>query len=125
MRPVFAYRAKNIFIMKPFFALRANKTLHTGVRIGCHCLISLFVCLSAKFVVFTDCESCTRPISTNPGYVETGEYALNAWDVFRRTPSQGGRGRRVAVDSVVCFGCGGISCFFLVFFSSNHGLLQV
>ena len=28
----------------------------------------------------------------------------NAWDVFRRTPSRGGRGRRVAVNySVVCF----------------------
>ena len=27
----------------------------------------------------------------------------NAWDVFRRTPSRGGRGRRAAVDFVVCF----------------------
>ena len=25
-------------------------------------------------VVFIDCESCTRPISTNPGSMETGEY---------------------------------------------------
>ena len=31
---------------------------------------------------------------------------------FRRTPSRGGRGRRAAVDFVVCIGCGGI------FFSS-------
>ena len=28
------------------------------------------------FVVFTDCESCTRPISTNPGSMEAGEYRL-------------------------------------------------
>ena len=35
----------------------------------------------------------------------------NAWDVFRRTPSRGGRGHRAAVDVVVCFGCGGISRF--------------
>ena len=41
-----------------------------GVRTGCHYLIinSLSVCLSVcacvcvTFVVFTDCESCTRPI---------------------------------------------------------------
>ena len=38
----------------------------------------------------------------------------NAWDVFRRALSRGGRGRRVAVDVVVCFGWGG---FFRVFFS--------
>ena len=25
---------------------------------------------------FTDCESCTRPISTNPGSIEAGEYGL-------------------------------------------------
>ena len=28
------------------------------------------------FVVSTDCESCTRPISTNPGSMEAGEYGL-------------------------------------------------
>ena len=45
-----------------------------------------------------------------------------AWDVFPCTPSRGGRGRRAAVDFVVCFGAVG----FRVFFSSNaHGLLQV
>ena len=36
----------------------------------------------------------------------------NAWDVFRRTPSRGGRGRRAAVE---CFECGGISFFFFSF----------
>ena len=30
------------------------------------------VCVT--FVVFTDCESCTRPICTNPGSMEAGEY---------------------------------------------------
>ena len=49
-----------------------KKTLDTGVRTGCHYLISLSVCLSVcvAFVVFTDCKSCTRPIFTNPGSVE-------------------------------------------------------
>ena len=32
------------------------------------------VCVA--FVVFADCESCTKPISTNPGYMEAGEYGL-------------------------------------------------
>ena len=27
-------------------------------------------------MLFTDCESCTRPISTNPGSMEAGEYGL-------------------------------------------------
>ena len=51
---------------------------------GAIILISLSVCPSVcvssvcvTFVVFTDCESCTRailPISTNPGSMEAGEY---------------------------------------------------
>ena len=47
----------------------------TGVRTGCHYLISLSVCVRvcATFVVFTDCESCTWPISTNSGSMEAGE----------------------------------------------------
>ena len=40
-----------------------------------------------------------------------------AWDVFHHMPSQGGRGRRAAVDFVVCFRWGGIFfCFFFAFF---------
>ena len=35
-----------------------------------------FVYVCATFVVFTDCESCTKPISTNPGPIEAGEYEL-------------------------------------------------
>ena len=64
------------------FSLQAEKPLDTGMRTGCHCLISLSVCLCVcqcvcvTFVVFTDCESCTRPISTNPGSMEAGEYRL-------------------------------------------------
>ena len=41
---------------------------------------------------------------------------VNAWDVFRRTPSRDSRGRRGAVDFLVCFECGGISCDFFSFF---------
>ena len=42
-----------------------------GVRTRCHNLISLSACVSVcvcvTFVVFTDCESCTKSIATNPG----------------------------------------------------------
>ena len=37
---------------------------------------------------FTDCESCTRPISTNPGSMEAGEYGLTrgtcSWHAISR-----------------------------------------
>ena len=58
------------------------------VCLSAYLSISLYVCLSVclsvcaclcvcvTFVVFTDCESCTRPISTNPGSIEAGEYGL-------------------------------------------------
>ena len=52
----------------------------TGARTGCHYLLGLSVCVCVRvcvtFVVLTDCESCTRPISTNPGSMEAGEYGL-------------------------------------------------
>ena len=35
--------------------------------------------MCVTFVVFTDCESCTRPISTNPGAMEAGEYGVTRW----------------------------------------------
>ena len=38
--------------------------------------VRLSVRVCATFVVFTNCESCTRPISTNPGSMEAGEYGL-------------------------------------------------
>ena len=63
---------------------REKKTVCTGVRTGCHYLISLSVCLSVcvTFVVFTDCERCTRPISTNPGSIEAGQYGLTRVTCF-------------------------------------------
>ena len=72
--------------MRPFFAYRATKPLHTGVRTGRHYLISLSVglsvCVCVTFVDFTDGESCTRPISTNQGSMEAGEYGLTRGTCF-------------------------------------------
>ena len=61
------------------------------MRTGCHYLISLSagLCVSVcdiEFVVFTDCESCTRLISTNPVSMEAGKHGLTLgmW-VFARS----------------------------------------
>ena len=73
--------------MRPFFAFRAKKALQTGVRRGCHYLFSLsvvclFVSVCVTYVVFTDCESSTRPISTNPGSMEASKYGLTRGTCF-------------------------------------------
>ena len=101
----------------------------TGVRTECHYLVSLsvypcvylFVCVT--FVVFTDYESCTRPISTNPGSMEAGECGLTRATCFaaRRLELVAVAGR-LRISWRVFGGVG----FFLIFFSPNaHGLLQV
>ena len=84
---------------------------------GCHYLCSLSVCLcvSVTLVVFTDCGSYEADFH-QPGIYESGRVWANARDVFRRTPSRGGHGHRAAVDFVVSFGCGRISCYFFSFF---------
>ena len=42
--------------------------------------------MCVTFVVFTDCESCTRPISTNLVSMEAGEHGLTrgTWVFARR-----------------------------------------
>ena len=94
-----------------------------GVRTGCHYLIYLSVSVSVcvTFVVFTDCESCTMPIFTNPGSMEAAECELTRGACFRRAPSRGGHGHRPPVDFVVCFGWGE---FFLDFFFPIFFLLR-
>ena len=56
------------------------------MRTGRHYLIGLSACLClyvyVTFVVFTDCESYTRPISTNPESTEAGEYGLTRETFF-------------------------------------------
>ena len=62
------------------FCLQTKKPFHTGVRTGCHYVISLSSCLSVCVLCnirrLTDCERCTRPVSTNPGSMEACEYGL-------------------------------------------------
>ena len=72
-------KISRVLLMRTFFAFRAKKPLHTGVRTGCH---SVFVSVCASFVVFTDCESWSRPIYTNPGSMEAGECGLSRGACF-------------------------------------------
>ena len=100
----------------------------TGVRTGCHYVTSLClsVCVYVTFVVFTDHESCTRPMSTNPGSMEAGEYGLTRGTCFVAR-----RLEVVAVAGLLCISCYVLGAafffvFFFAFFSSNaHGLLKV
>ena len=91
------------------------------MRIRCRYLVSLSVSVSVclTFVVFTDCENCTRPIFTNPGSMEVGECGLTRGTCFA-APSRVGRGRRASVNFVVCFGWGEFFfCAFHEFAFSN------
>ena len=67
-----------------FLPIKAKKPLHTGVRTGYNIsLLYLSVyCVRVTFVVSTDCESCTRPISTNPASMEASEYGLTRRSCF-------------------------------------------
>ena len=44
--------------------------------------IRLLVYVSVTIVVFTDCESCTRPTSTKPGSMDASEYGLTRGTCF-------------------------------------------
>ena len=83
------------------------------------------VCVYEAFVVFTDCESCTRPISTNPGSMESGEYGLTRGTCFIAC-----RLELHAVAGLLWIPCcvlGGadfpVFFFFDFCFSNAHGLL--
>ena len=62
--------------MRPFFAYRQKASSYRGAYRVPLFNWSVGVCMCVTFVVFTDCESCTRPISTNPVSMEAGEYGL-------------------------------------------------
>ena len=74
--------------------------------------MSVSVCVT--FVVFTDCESCTRPIFTNPRSMEAGEYGLTRGTCFAAR-----RLEFVAVAGLLRLSwcvLGGVDYFVLLFF---------
>ena len=93
-----------------------KKCLRTGLRTGCHYLISLSVCVT--FVVFTDdCESCTRQISTNPGSMEASECGRMRGTCFitRRLEVVAVAGL-LLISWCVLGGADFFVCFFSIFF---------
>ena len=81
-----------------------------------------------EFVVFIDCSSCTRPISTKPVSMEVGGYGLTRGTCFfaRRFEVVAFAGL-LRLSWCVLGGVDFSGVFFSdFFFSSNaHGLLQV
>ena len=104
-----------------FLPIRQKSLFIPGCVQGCIILIVL----SVTFVFFTDCESCTRPISTNPGSMEAGKYELTRGTCFVQ--------RRLEVIAVVGLlwnsWCVSDAAEFrvcvCVFFSNANGLLHV
>ena len=67
--------------MRPFFAFRQKASSYRGA-FRVLLLVCLSVCVCVTLVVVTDYKSCTRPISTNPGSMEAGEYGLTRGTCF-------------------------------------------
>ena len=76
----FVERTRPAASMRPPYLIYLSTS--TGVVTGCHYLVSLCLYVCVTFVVFTDCESCTRPISTNPGSMEAVKYGLTRGTCF-------------------------------------------
>ena len=89
--------------------------------------MSVSVCVT--LVVFTDCESCTRPISTNPVSMESGEYGLmrGRYFIAYRLELHAVAGLLWILWCVLGWADFSVFFFFSFFiFSSNtRGLLQV
>ena len=73
-----------------------------------------------EFVAFTDCESCTRLISTNPASIEAGENGLTrgAWIVARRLEVVALAG--LLWISWCVFRAADFFCIFLCFYLRTH-----
>ena len=72
-------------LIQAVFSLWAKSLFIPGWGTECQYLVSLSVrlsCVRVKFFVFTDCEGCTGPSSTNPGSMEAGEYGLTCGTCF-------------------------------------------
>ena len=109
-----------------FFLIALTQLVCLSVRLS----VLPSVCLRV-FVTFVFCL-CLRELYEADFHklriCESGRVWANAWDVFRRTPSRVGRGRRAAVDFVVCIGSGGFFrvcvfvcvCVCVCFFLRTH-----
>ena len=108
---------------RPVASMRPPCLIHlstsTGVRTGCHYLISLCQCVCVTYVVFTDDESCTRPISINPGSMEACEYGLTRGTCFVERRLQVVAVARLLWISWCVLGAGDLFCVCVFFFLTH------
>ena len=78
------------------------------------------MCVHVTFDVFTNCEGCTRQISTTPGSIEAGEYGrtCGTWVFVRRLEVVAGAGL-LWLSWCVLGGAEFFPCFFHEFAFSN------
>ena len=107
---------------EPFFAYRQKASSYRGAYRVSLFNLSVGFCLCVTFVVFTDCGSCKKLLSTNTGSMETGEYGL-----MRGTFFVARRLELVTVAGLLCISCvfwvrRTFSCFFFrsVFFERTR-----
>ena len=125
--PLYQYRgAYRVPLMNLSVCLAVRLSVCLSVCLS-FCL-SVCLCVCVTFVVFTDCESCTRPISTSPGSMEAGEHGLTRGTRFVACRLEVVAGAWLLwISWCVFLGAASFCVFFSYFvFSPNaNGLLQV
>ena len=85
--------------------------------------------MCVTFTDLTDCESCTRPISTNPRSMEAGEYGLTRGTCFLACCLELDAVAGLLWISWCVFGGANVRPVFFfsdfIFSSNAHGLLQL
>ena len=139
MRPpclIYLYTSNEAFFVsgKKASSYRGAYSVHFLIS-PCNCLsfclsvcmsfclsVCLPVCVCVTFVVFTDCESCTRLISTNPGSMEAGEYGVMCGTCFVASRLEVVAIAGLPWISWCVLGAAGFrGCFFVVFsFERTH-----
>ena len=108
--------------MRPFSAFRQIKLFIPGcvqgviIYLVCRCMC---MCVCVTFAVFTDCDSCTRPISANSGSMEAGEHGLTRGVRFVAVCLEVVAVAGLMWVSWCVFGGAGFFCFFQVTTISN------
>ena len=81
--------------------------------------VCMYVCVT--FVVLTDCEGCTKPIFTNPEFMEAGEYELKRGTCFAARRLEVVAVARLLLMSWCVLGAAGFRVFFpFVFFERTR-----
>ena len=106
------------FLMRPFFAVRAKKPLHTGVRTGSHYLVCRCVC-TCDIRRFYWLRELYQADFHKLGIYGSGRVWASAWDVFSSRAVSSWSRSPGCCGFRVCFGWGRFVhvFFFSIFFS--------